>query len=117
MTTQKKSFKDENPALQFIDIGDDKTDKTSNTVNMYNASNESNTLHTTVLKKKGRPPSDRERKTKRLNLLIQPSLIDSLNKVAYMKRSSVNDLINTLIKDYVEKEADAVTQYDNLFPE
>ena len=108
MTIQKKSFKDENPALRYIDTGEGNTDKLHNAVNM---SDESNT------KKKGRPPSDRERKTKRLNLLIQPSLIDELSKVAYMKRSSVNDLINTLIKDYVEKEADAVVQYDTLFNE
>ena len=56
-----------------------------------------------------------ERKTKRLNLLIQPSVLEDLSKVAAMRRTSVNDLINTLAKECVEDNRGLIGQYDDVF--
>lgn len=53
-----------------------------------------------------------EIKSKRLNLLIVPSLSDKLDKVAAMTGTSRNDLINKLIKDYTDSKADLVKEYD-----
>lgn len=56
-----------------------------------------------------------ERKTKRLNLLLQPSILEELSKIAYMKQSSVNDLINTVLKEYVEGHGELSAQYRDIF--
>lgn len=120
MTTQKKSFKDDNPAMQFISPIEYNTDNMYNTDNTLNTSdiyNTYNTSDTSSTVKRHRAPNTHERKTKRLNLLVQPSSIEALNKVAYIKRSSINDLINTLIREYVSKEAEAIAQYDHIFHE
>lgn len=56
-----------------------------------------------------------ERKSKRLNLLIRPSLLADLHKVATMKQTSVNDLICIIIDEYNQKEAEAITRYNEVF--
>lgn len=56
-----------------------------------------------------------ERKSKRLNLLLQPSILDDLTKVAYMRQTSVNDLINTTLKALVKAEASTVDKYNQIF--
>ena len=56
-----------------------------------------------------------ERKSKRLNLLIQPSVLEDLAKVAAMRRTSVNDLINTLARACVEENRALIGQYDDVF--
>jgi hypothetical protein len=58
-----------------------------------------------------------ETKSKRLNLLIRPSLMDDFIKVAYMRRTSINDLINTLIDECVKKDVRLIDDYDRLFEE
>lgn len=57
----------------------------------------------------------KERKSKRLNLLMLPSVLEDLSKVATMRRTSVNDLINTIAKAYVEENRELVKQYDEVF--
>jgi predicted HicB family RNase H-like nuclease len=99
----KKSFKDSNPALQFISVASQEeeaanTDNTQNTLNTFNTSN---------LKK--------ERKSKRLNLLLQPSVVEKVEKIATMKRTSLNDLINTLLKEFISREAETLSRYDEVF--
>ena len=64
------------------------------------------------------PPSagkQKETKSKRLNLLIRPSLLKEFAKVAYMQQTSVNDLINQLIAEHVGKKSETITEYDRLF--
>lgn len=58
---------------------------------------------------------ERERKTKRLNLLLQPSTLEVLSKIAYMKQQSVNDLINSLLRDYVRENKNLSDQYLRIF--
>lgn len=56
-----------------------------------------------------------EFKTKRLNLLIRPTDLERLKKIAYIKRTSVNDLINLISNDYANTHEFEVTRYDLLF--
>ena len=98
----KKSFKEINPALQFISADStdntDDTHTTDNTVYMYNTDN-----------------TQSERKTKRLNLLLQPSVMQRVTKIAHMQRRSVNDLIGSVLSDYVSAHAELITGYDKVF--
>jgi predicted HicB family RNase H-like nuclease len=68
------------------------------------------------VKKPGRPRIEtREVKSKRLNVLILPSIVEQLKKVSAMKRTSVNALINTFLKDRLERESDTIKRYDDVF--
>lgn len=102
----KKDFKIEaeaniNPALGYLSKPPtDNTHNTDNTQPTHDTPNAEN-----------KP----ERKSKRLNLLIQPSLLDDLSKIATMKKTSVNDLICRIVKDYNETEAKTITRYDEIF--
>jgi len=100
----KKSFKDINPATAFISsaqpLPPPGADYTHNTDNTH---------------KPHKNPSAGETKSKRLNLLIKPSLLQDFSKVAHMKRASVNSLLNMLIADYVKKEAATIQQYNQTF--
>jgi len=56
-----------------------------------------------------------ETKSRRLNLLIRPTLLEEFSKVAHMNRTSMNDLINRLIADCTEKEAKAIRAYNRMY--
>ena len=113
----KKTFK-ENPALQFIssmsnDYNTHNTDGAYNADNMYSTDNTVSVYNTD---NKQQTQSTQERKTKRLNLLIQPSILEDLGKIAYMKKTSTNDLINLIIRDYTAAESALITKYNEIFP-
>ena len=57
----------------------------------------------------------KETKSKRLNLLIQPSVLEDFSKVAFMERTSMNDLINTMIKSYCDAHREEVETYNKYF--
>ncbi|UWX57087.1 hypothetical protein NY406_07615 [Chlorobaculum sp. MV4-Y] len=63
------------------------------------------------------PPAKKreETKSKRLNLLIRPGILKEFAKIAYMQQTSVNDLINQLITEHVEKKPETIQEYDRLF--
>lgn len=65
----------------------------------------------------GKPEQEQELKSKRLNLLIRPSVYADIEKIAAMKRVSTNDLINTILDEYREREAAAVEKYNATFGE
>lgn len=101
----KKTFKDleqvtinkeESPALAFITEPFEEADKKR--------------LLTSENKKK-----NVETKSKRLNLLVKPSIYEDLEKIATMKQTSVNDLINRVLEDYNDKEKDLIDTYNNVF--
>ena len=100
-----KSFKQEqNPALQYI------TEYTHNTHNTEDTHNTQYTHNTDNTHKS-------ERKSKRLNLLIQPSLLEDITKIATMQQTSVNSLIHSLLQEYREREAPAINSYNKIFKE
>ena len=56
-----------------------------------------------------------ERKTKRFNLLLRPSLYTKLSKIATMNRQSVNDLINQAMNEYSDSHRELIERYDQTF--
>lgn len=56
-----------------------------------------------------------ERKSKRLNLLLKPSLYEDLRKVAAIQRTSVNALINTVLEAYADNHAEDIEKYKAVF--
>ena len=87
----KKTFKDEfNPALQFISTSSERTGE----------SQARNTLDAVPMK---RNPLYIETKSKRVQLLMQPSLYSKLKQMAEQKKSSVNDVVHTILEKYTRK--------------
>lgn len=84
----------------------EQTDNTDNKQQTEDAQQTGNTKQT-----EERP----ERKSKRLNLLIRPSLVADLYKVATMKETSINDLICMIIDEYNQKEAASIKKYNEVF--
>lgn len=106
----KKNFNGvNNPALQFMTAPE--AQSTDTTQVAPDSKTEFNGL------KRGRKPSTEETKSKRLNLLILPSVGEDMTKIAAMKRTSVNDLINSLLKGYVESNQDLIKKYNDVFGE
>ena len=56
-----------------------------------------------------------ETKSKRLNLLIKPSTYNSLDKIAYARRESINGIINGLIEKYIEENTSDISRYNTFF--
>lgn len=90
----KKSFKTDNPAMQFI------TDNKQSTDYTHNAEEQ-----------------EKETKSKRLNLLIQPSLLKDLKKIAYVKRVSLNELITSTMQEYTDTQGEAIKKYNDFVGE
>jgi len=124
----KKSFKDINPATAFISsaqppppLGANYTDNTHDTDNTHKTGNTDNTdnTHDTHIVRSEDPPyfgaGETETKSKRLNVLIRPRLLQDFSKVAHMKRTSVNSLLNIIVADYVKKEAESIRHYNQTF--
>ena len=109
----KKSFNEiTNPALNFI------TPQGQELVTAHERQTDGvKGAYTFKGLKRGRKPSQEETKTKRLNLLMFPSVCDDINKIATMKRTSVNDLINSILQDYVTENADLLEKYADTFGE
>lgn len=63
---------------------------------------------------KGRPKvTDRETK-KRISLAIFPSVYADLQKIAYVDRQSVSDVVTALIAQYVEANKGKLKEYDKI---
>lgn len=58
---------------------------------------------------------EKETKSKRLNLLVQPSVLEDFNKVAFMQHNSMNDIINGLMKSYCDAHREDINTYDKYF--
>ena len=93
----KKSFKDNiNPALQFIDKETPKEDNKP----LLDNDNKNNTP-------KGYKPNPAyiETKSQRVQLLVQPSIVEAIKQLAKDNNSSMNAVINEAIKEYLEKNS------------
>jgi len=88
----KKTFKNEiNPALQFINTSTDE--------NIHEE--ESQSIPGNVPMK--RNPLYIETKSRRIQLLIQPSLHSKLKKISEQKGTSLNNLIHTILENSTQK--------------
>lgn len=65
---------------------------------------------------KGRPKADRETK-KRVSLALYPSSYSDLQKIAYVNRQSVSDIVSELIAEYVNANAAKLKEYEKIKPE
>ena len=59
-------------------------------------------------------PERKETKSKRFNLLVRPSTAEALAKIAVVKRTTVNNIVNELIDKYTADNADALFKYEEL---
>ena len=62
---------------------------------------------------RGRPKADRELK-KRISLSVLPSLYEDVQKIAYVQRKSVSDLVGELLENYRENNSDALKEYQKI---
>ena len=92
MPNSKKNFKDEfNPVMQFISASADEEIQEQEFQNIPSAF---------PMK---RNPIYIETKSKRVQLLIQPSLHGRLKDMAEQKETSLNDLIHTILEKATRK--------------
>jgi len=99
MATKKKSFTQSNPALAFM------------SAEVQEEARQTESPQETITR--GIEPAPEgykvnplyiETKSKRFNLLIQPSLAERVKAVAKSKGLSVNETITEAIREYLEKE-------------
>ena len=62
---------------------------------------------------RGRPKADRELK-KRISLSVLPSLYNDIQKIAYVRRQSVSELLSTMMEEYRGSHAAELAEYSNL---
>ena len=57
---------------------------------------------------------DGERKSRQFTAAFKPSTFEALQKIAYVRRMSPNNLLGEIAEQYVGANADLVAQYDKL---
>ena len=96
----KKDFKRDNPALAFIHAPAEKekeTQQAQGTQHIYHIDRENET------------------RSKRLNLLLTPSLHANLTRIAQMERISLNELINGVLKAHEQQNQEAIAAYKKIW--
>ena len=61
--------------------------------------------------KKGRPKENRETK-KRVSLSVLPSLYEDIQKIAYVQRRSVSDIMNELMEGYRSENVASISEFE-----
>lgn len=59
---------------------------------------------------------NRERKSRQFTSAYRPSVFEALQKIAYMRYMSPNNLLNEIAEQYVAAHADTIAQYDKEHP-
>lgn len=62
---------------------------------------------------RGRPKENRELK-KRISLSVLPSLYEDVQKIAYVQRRSVSELMSTMMEDYRNQHKAALSEYEKI---
>ena len=55
-----------------------------------------------------------ETKNRRTALLIKPSLYSDMEKLAFVKKTSVNDLFNIIAEEYTANNKELIEKYDDI---
>lgn len=63
--------------------------------------------------RRGRPKENRELK-KRISLSVLPSVYEGIQKIAYVERKSVSELIEDTMEDYQKRHYDKLEEYGRL---
>ena len=95
MTANKKTFKKDNPALSFMTP----VEEEEATVDVVKPVKRSEAPEGYKVK-----PEFIETKSKRVQLLLQPSTVDAIKTLAKKKGLSMNEAINEAIQEYLHKE-------------
>ncbi len=61
--------------------------------------------------KKGRPKEDRETK-KQVSLSVLPSLYEDIQKIAYVQRRSVSDIMSELMEGYRAENVASISEFE-----
>ena len=62
---------------------------------------------------RGRPKEDRELR-KRVSLSVLPSLYEDIQKIAYVERRSVSELLSDLMLQYRDQQKAALSEYEKV---
>ena len=62
---------------------------------------------------RGRPKEDRELK-KRISLSVLPSLYDDIQKIAYVQRRSVSELLSAMMEEYRVSHGAELAEYEKV---
>ena len=63
--------------------------------------------------KKGRPKEERETK-KRVSLSVLPSLYEDIQKIAYVQRRSISDVVGDLMEQFREGHEEELAEYRKI---
>ena len=112
-----KIFTDNENSIAGVDSGD----SGHNTLNTHNTHNTHNTFYNNSTSNDMNVPNtdnmNKERKSKRFSLLLRPSILVALNKIARMENNSPTDIINTVLEDYIKTQSALIEKYETLFDE
>ena len=56
----------------------------------------------------------KETKSRRMNMLFRPTAYAEFQKLAIIKQTSANDLMNTIVENVIEENAEVLEAYDKL---
>ena len=90
----KKGFTRNNPALAFISSSEPEQEAPQTATSASDEVPEGYKLN----------PLYVEVKSKRVQLLVQPSTLEAIKSIAKEKGISVNEAVNNAMKDYIKKE-------------
>ena len=62
---------------------------------------------------RGRPKEDRELR-KRVSLSVLPSLYEDIQKIAYVERRSVSELLSDLMLQYRDQQKSELSEYEKV---
>lgn len=62
---------------------------------------------------RGRPKEDQELR-KRVSLSVLPSLYEDIQKIAYVERRSVSELLSDLMLQYRDQQKSALSEYEKV---
>lgn len=63
--------------------------------------------------KRGRPKEERETK-KRISLAVLPSVYEDMQKISYVERKSMSEIVSDFFEQYVKDNAAKIKEYDRL---
>lgn len=60
---------------------------------------------------------NRERRTERISVLTTPVIKGKIERIAFMQRKTLNELVNDVFKAYIRKHSDDLKKYAETFNE
>lgn len=101
--TTKKSFTQASPAMAYIDIPEGEVEDKANEAQADTTKTTTRAKPRAKSSKQVRPkvmitPKDAETKSRRVQILLQPSVYEAVKQLAEDNNTSVNDIINTILK-------------------